>query len=65
MKTAYLLFATLLILIGVLIYFAYRDYDCSDFKNQESAQQMLQRYPTDPYHLDRDHNGIACEALLT
>jgi hypothetical protein len=37
------------------------DYDCSDFATQEEAQEHL--LPGDPYGLDADHDGIACEDL--
>ena len=40
-----------------------RDYNCSDFKTQAEAQRMLNAYPGDPFRLDRDHDGIACESL--
>jgi len=36
-------------------------YDCQSFGSQESAQAELERIPSDPYDLDRDGNGIACE----
>ena len=38
-----------------------RDYDCSDFETQEEAQLYLA--PGDPYQLDEDDNGLACETL--
>ena len=37
------------------------DYDCSDFANQAEAEAYL--LPGDPYRLDADHDGIACEDL--
>lgn len=37
------------------------DYDCSDFATQEEAQEYLE--PGDPYGLDADNDGIACEDL--
>ena len=37
------------------------DYDCSDFSNQAEAQQYL--LPGDPYNLDGDNDGVACESL--
>jgi hypothetical protein len=37
------------------------DYDCSDFATQEEAQEYL--LPGDPYGLDADDDGIACEDL--
>src|SRR5918997_2906543 len=36
-------------------------YDCQSFGSQESAQAELQRNPTDPYGLDPDKDGQACE----
>jgi hypothetical protein len=36
-------------------------YDCQSFGSQESAQAELQRNPTDPYSLDPDKDGQACE----
>ena len=38
-----------------------RDYDCDDFASQEEAQLYLA--PGDPYGLDEDGNGVACETL--
>jgi hypothetical protein len=38
-----------------------RDYDCSDFANQAEAEEYL--LPGDPYDLDADSDGIACEDL--
>jgi len=37
------------------------DYDCEDFETQEEAQLYLA--PGDPYGLDEDGNGQACETL--
>src|SRR6476659_1203325 len=37
------------------------DYDCSDFSTQAEAQRYL--LPGDPYRLDGDNDGIACESL--
>jgi hypothetical protein len=37
------------------------DYDCADFATQEEAQEHL--LPSDPYNLDGDNDGIACEDL--
>src|SRR3954447_15287054 len=37
------------------------DYDCSDFATQEEAQEFL--LPGDPYGLDADNDGVACEDL--
>jgi hypothetical protein len=38
-----------------------RDYDCSDFATQAEAEEYL--LPGDPYDLDADSDGIACEDL--
>lgn len=40
---------------------AARDYDCADFANQAEAEEYLE--PGDPYNLDADNDGIACEDL--
>jgi hypothetical protein len=40
---------------------ALADYDCADFATQEEAQEYL--LPGDPYNLDADGDGIACEDL--
>jgi micrococcal nuclease len=37
--------------------------DCSDFKTQAQAQQVLNTFPGDPHRLDRDKDGVACESL--
>jgi hypothetical protein len=37
------------------------DYDCEDFATQEEAQEHL--LPGDPYGLDGDNDGVACEDL--
>jgi micrococcal nuclease len=36
-------------------------YDCADFQTQEEAQFYLS--PEDPYGLDPDGNGLACDSL--
>src|SRR4051794_10577165 len=36
-----------------------RDYDCADFATQAEAEEYL--LPGDPYNLDADGGGIACE----
>ncbi|MFQ8432591.1 excalibur calcium-binding domain-containing protein [Amaricoccus sp. W119] len=43
---------------------AARDYDCGDFSTQAEAQRVYEDAgPGDPYRLDRDHDGVACETL--
>ncbi|MFD2078493.1 Excalibur calcium-binding domain-containing protein [Actinopolymorpha cephalotaxi] len=38
-------------------------YDCEDFSTQQEAQTVLEQDRSDPYGLDRDNDGIACETL--
>ncbi len=40
-----------------------RDYNCSDFKTQAEAQRIFNSSPGDPYKLDGDSDGVACESL--
>jgi micrococcal nuclease len=40
-----------------------QDYDCKDFRTQREAQAVLDANPSDPYKLDRDKDGKACESL--
>jgi hypothetical protein len=42
-----------------------RDYDCSDFNSWKQAQRFFKHHHPrqDPYRLDADHDGIACESL--
>lgn len=60
------------IILGILLFlFVYStrakrgtfDYNCDDFDTQQQAQQIFERYPTDVYKLDGDHDDIACESL--
>jgi hypothetical protein len=37
------------------------DYNCTDFSTQAQAEEHL--LPGDPYGLDADHDGIACQSL--
>jgi hypothetical protein len=42
------------------------DYDCEDFATQCEAQKFYEKHGgpgNDPYRLDADHDGIACEHL--
>jgi hypothetical protein len=39
------------------------DVDCSDFGAREEAQRVLDENPSDPYGLDGDRDGAACEEL--
>lgn len=42
---------------------AQTDVDCRDFAFQEEAQAVLNANRSDPFRLDADHDGIACEDL--
>ena len=39
------------------------DCNCGDFRDQALAQQVLEAFEGDPFVLDRDGNGLACESL--
>ena len=39
------------------------DCDCSDFVTHAQAQACLDAHPGDPFRLDGDGDGIACESL--
>jgi hypothetical protein len=39
------------------------DCNCSNFSNQQEAQQVLEAFSGDPHRLDGDGNGVACESL--
>lgn len=60
--------SSLLLLVAAFLIFdaapaaaAARDYDCADFATQAEAEEYL--LPGDPYNLDADNDGIACEDL--
>ncbi|MBD1847481.1 excalibur calcium-binding domain-containing protein [Cyanobacteria bacterium FACHB-63] len=36
---------------------------CSDFRTQAEAQRVLIAFPNDPFRLDGDKDGVACESL--
>ena len=38
-------------------------YDRGDLTYREDAQKVYDRHPGDPYGLDTDHDGVACEDL--
>jgi len=64
MKLGFLLVALLAALLGstaVPTMAAAKDYDCADFANQAEAEEYL--LPGDPYNLDADNDGVACEDL--
>lgn len=46
---------------AILIYYVTKDYNCRDFSSQSAAQSLLNRTPGDPYKLDADKDGFACE----
>jgi micrococcal nuclease len=37
------------------------DCDCRDFRSQAEAQRVLRAFPGDPFRLDHDGDGVACE----
>jgi Excalibur calcium-binding domain len=37
--------------------------DCEDFQNWQEAQTVLDAFVGDPFLLDRDKDGLACESL--
>jgi len=39
------------------------DCNCSDFRTQVQAQQVLNAFPRNKFRLDGDSDGIACESL--
>ena len=39
------------------------DCNCSDFPTQSEAERVLDAFPGDPFKLDPDHDGRACESL--
>ena len=61
MKSVFTIAAVALGLLLAASPAAARDYNCSDFSTQAQAQKYLLK--GDPYGLDRDANGIACESL--
>jgi hypothetical protein len=44
--------------------FTVRDLDCASFKTQAEAQTALDSNRADPYGLDPDHDGTACERAV-
>jgi endonuclease YncB( thermonuclease family) len=55
------LLATALALMVVASPASARDFDCSDFSTQAQAQKYLLQ--GDPYRLDSNSDGVACESL--
>lgn len=41
------------------------DLDCMDFPSQKAAQDHLRKDPSDPYKLDPERNGVACDIRPT
>jgi Excalibur calcium-binding domain len=39
------------------------DVNCRDFRYQEDAQAVFDAHPGDPFHLDANQDGVACESL--
>ena len=40
-----------------------QDCNCSDFRTQTEAQQVLDAFPEDPHRLDANGDKVACESL--
>lgn len=38
-------------------------WDCEDFSSQSEAQAFYERNSSDPYNLDEDDDGVACELM--
>ena len=65
-RIALALFAVLAMTFGVAASTgAQGDLDCADFATQEEAQAVYNQDTSDPHGLDRDNDGIACEALAS
>ncbi|CAD5984280.1 excalibur calcium-binding domain-containing protein [Planktothrix prolifica] len=39
------------------------DCNCGDFRTQGEAQRVLEAFSGDPFKLDNDKDGVACESL--
>jgi len=61
MKHTLIIAAALLGLLAFAAPASARDYDCGDFSTQAQAQKYL--LPGDPYRLDSNSDGVACESL--
>lgn len=59
--TILLMFGTVLAVLLIASPAAARDYDCPDFSTQAQAQRYL--LTGDPYRLDSNSDGVACESL--
>jgi hypothetical protein len=53
--------------LGAMPTAAFKDKDCSDFKTQKKAQKWFKKNggskTYDPWNLDADNDGKACESL--
>jgi endonuclease YncB( thermonuclease family) len=61
MRYPFALLATTILLLVFAAPASARDYDCGDFSTQAQAQKYM--LPGDPYRLDSDGDGVACESL--
>jgi endonuclease YncB( thermonuclease family) len=61
MKHGFILLVTVFALLAFAPHAGARDYDCSDFSSQAQAQKFM--LAGDPYSLDSDGDGVACESL--
>lgn len=51
----------ILMLYGVVVVTTFKPNKCDDFKSHKQAQKAFER---GMHKLDRDNDGIACEAML-
>lgn len=51
----------ILVVYGLVVVVTFKPKKCDDFKNQIQAQKAFER---GMHKLDRDNDGIACEAML-
>ncbi len=61
MRTDLLIFATVCISVAVAPYAEAKRAKCADFSSQEEAQAFMRSQGAN--YLDRDNDGVACEAL--
>jgi hypothetical protein len=67
MRYFVVLLAVLAALVGASSAYATEgdEYDCEDFSTQQEAQATFSQDPSDPYGLDDDNDGKACDTLLS
>jgi hypothetical protein len=63
MRYFVVLLAVLAVLVGASSAYAQDEYDCEDFSTQQEAQATFSQDTSDPYGLEADNDGKACETL--